>query len=135
MAAKTKRMNKIIEKLFFWYKRDELFGKWSTEDGSGFSIIMGSLIEFKKDGNGKYESWSNNDDQTEYKLNGEINWIRKGKNTIEIIDIKNSERTQIEYKLTLTNNRIELSNLNNKKVGKIELEGFWFFSQVMFKIK
>ena len=69
------------------------------------------------------------------KLNGEINWIRKGKNTIEIIDIKNSERTQIEYKLTLTNNRIELSNLNNKKVGKIELEGFWFFSQVMFKIK
>lgn len=126
----------IIKKIFrLWKTKDELCGDWLTEDGSGFSVIKGSWIQFKSDGNGKYESWSNNNDETSYNLSGEINWNRISENKIEIIEKDNSEKTIIEYKLEKVNNRIELSNLHSDNVSKNDIKGFWFFYQVMFRKK
>ena len=121
--------------LSFFSKRDEICGEWHTEDGSGFSMIMGSWIEFKSNGKGNYESWSNSEDDTGYKFSGEISWKRIDKNKIEIRDLTNSTKEIINYKIQKVNNRIELSNLEKKKVGSVEMEEFWNFAQIMFRQK
>ncbi|MEO8515795.1 MAG: hypothetical protein ABI426_03580 [Flavobacterium sp.] len=129
-------MNNLFSKLlFFLNPKDELSGEWHTEDGTGFSMIMGSWIEFKPNGEGKYESWSNSEEDDGYSYNGEIIWQHIGENKIEITKIGESKKETIIYKLKKINNRLELSNLNKKKVGSIEVDGFWHFSQVMFKLK
>ena len=70
--------------------KDEISGEWFTEDGSGFSMIMGSWVEFKSNGSGKYESWSNSNDDTGYHFSGDFTWKRIGKKQIEISEINTS---------------------------------------------
>ena len=66
-----------------WLKRvkkslrsDELFGKWDTDDATGFGIMMGAWIEFKPNGTGSFESWENSDNGYEFK--GDFKWERIG---------------------------------------------------------
>lgn len=126
-------MGNFINRLTAFLKsKDELCGKWITEDGSGFSMIMGSWIEFKPDGNGKYESWSNSQDDTGYNFTGEFTWKRISKGQIEITQQENATKEIINYKFQKVNNRIELSNLDNSDAA---MEQFWNFAQIMFRKK
>lgn len=126
-------MNNIIKKFNSLLKiRDEICGEWITEDGSGFSIIMGSWIEFKKDGNGKYESWSNSGEETEYYNIEEFKWKRIGKKTIQIQENGSEKIELIKYNLTKSNGRIELTS-SQPELEKFGIEAFWHFAQVLFK--
>ncbi|MBB3696971.1 hypothetical protein KMW28_21995 [Flammeovirga yaeyamensis] len=119
----------MINKLF---KRDELIGEWNTEDGSGFSIIMGSWIKFRKDGSGHFKSWANVDEEASYNLDGSFNWKRINEKTISIQEHKSEIIEIIEYRIENSNNRTVLTSEQEQK-GTVNIEGFWNFSQVMFK--
>lgn len=116
----------------FLRSKDELCGEWITEDGTGFSIIMGSWIEFKANGTGKYKSWSNSKDDSGYNFNAEFIWKRMNKDQIEITDLASQKKETINYKLQKVNNRIELSNVDNSNSG---MEEFWNFAQIIFRKK
>ena len=123
-----------LSKLKNRFRTDELFGQWHTEDGSGFMIVMGSWIEFRKNGTGSYESWSTADDETGYNYKGDFNWKRLGKNRISIQEM-NSEKVEIiEYKIDFVKGRKELTS-KQKQIGSVTIEGFWNFAQVMFRRK
>ena len=86
-------MKKIFRQILaLLNSKDELCGKWTTEDGSGFSIVMGSWIEFNSDGTGKYRSWSSSNDDTGYDISEEFFWKRLGKTQIEIVEFSDSEK-------------------------------------------
>lgn len=128
-------MKKIFNNLRIFKTTDEICGTWTTEDGSGFSMIMGAWINFKSNGSGEYERWTNGDNETSYHLKGNFSWKRIDKDKIEIDELKNSKKELISYKIKKVNNRLELSNQENKIVGSTEIEEFWDFAQVMFKRK
>ena len=123
----------ILSKLKTRIKKDELLGQWNTDDSSGFMIVMGSWVEFRKDGSGSYESWSNGDDETSYNYKGNFNWKRLEKNKITIQEINSEKMELIEYQIRNVNGRKELSS-KQKQSGTVIIEGFWNFFQVMFKI-
>ena len=123
----------ILSKLKTRIKKDELLGQWNTDDSSGFMIVMGSWVEFRKDGSGSYESWSNGDDETSYNYKGNFNWKRLEKNRITIQEINSEKMELIEYQIRKVNGRKELSS-KQKQSGTDVIEGFWNFFQVMFKI-
>lgn len=124
-------MNTIFNKILTLFKhKDEICGEWVTDDGSGFSMIMGSWIKFNSNGTGEYESWSNSPGDLGYNYDGDFLWSRIDNNKIEIILLPEKTKEIIAYKLQKVNNRIELSNLEKKKN---ELDGFWNFAQIMFK--
>jgi len=126
-------MRNFINRLTAFLKsKDELCGEWITEDGSGFSIMMGAWIAFNPDGTGAYESWSNSGDDTGYHFKGALAWKRITWNQIEITELANPTKETIRYKLQKVNNRIELSNLDDPHAG---IEGFWNFAQIMFRKK
>ncbi len=129
-------MNKIIDKLMNFFRlKDEILGEWHTEDGSGLSMIMGSWVEFRQNGNGKYERWSNSGEETSYYYKGDFTWKRIGEKQIEVIEQIDTEQHIINYKLENINNRIELSNSEKTKIGAVKIEEFWNFAQIMFKLK
>ena len=123
----------ILSKLKTRIKKDELLGQWNTDDSSGFMIVMGSWVEFRKDGSGSYESWSNGDGETSYNYKGNFNWKRLEKNRITIQEINSEKMELIEYQIRKVNGRKELSS-KQKQSGTDVIEGFWNFFQVMFKI-
>ncbi|MFT3796634.1 hypothetical protein [Flavobacterium sp.] len=119
---------------FSFLSKDELCGQWSTDDGSGFSMIMGSAIHFKPDGTGTYQSWGGNeDDDTGYDFSGEFTWKRTGKKEIEITKIPDGKPETVRYKLTKWHNLTELSNSESHPIGHTTIEGFWDFYQTLFK--
>lgn len=123
-------IHQFLSKLNF---KENLYGEWITEDGSGFSMIMGSWIVFKKDGTGNYESWHNGTEEDSYIFKGDFLWEKTG-----IFQIKIQEKDKpyeiIDYQFKKIKNRIELSNFGNEK-RKSEFEQFWNFGQVLFRIK
>ena len=124
----------IINKIQNLFKKDELFGQWHTEDGSGFMIVMGSWMELRKDGTGTYKTWSIGDDETSYNYKGDFIWERIAENRINIQE-KDSEKTEmIEYKIIIINGREELTS-KQKQMGSVKLKAFWHFAQIMFRLK
>lgn len=113
--------------------KDELCGEWTTDDATGFYIMMGSWVLFKENGEGEYQSWANQNDESGYNLKGIFIWKRLTNNKIEITNKAANTIEIIEYKIEKINNRLELSNIKANKIGDVTLEEFWNFSQVMFK--
>ncbi|MGG5209565.1 hypothetical protein ACQWU4_11505 [Chryseobacterium sp. MIQD13] len=120
-------MFNFIKKLFL---KETLTGEWLTEDGSGFSMIMGSWIEFKRDGTGSYESWYNGEES--YHLKGSFNWVKTGPFQIKIQE-SNKDPEIIDYRFQTIHNRTELLNSSGKVDGKTEFEQFWNLGQTVFK--
>lgn len=123
-------MNRFLN---IFKQKDEICGNWSSEDGSGFSMMMGSWVSFKSDGTGEYESWSNGDDDTSYNNAGKFTWKRTNKQQIEITEL-NSAPELIDYKIKTINGAKELSNLSHEMTGNHRLEGFWNFYQNLYKL-
>lgn len=123
-------MNRFLN---IFKQKDEICGNWSSEDGSGFSMMMGSWVSFKSDGTGEYESWSNGDEETSYNYTGKFTWKRTNKKQIEIRELNNTPEL-IDYTIKIINGIEELSNLNFKMAGNHKLEGFWNFYQNLYKL-
>ncbi|MCK7591629.1 hypothetical protein M0G43_13660 [Subsaxibacter sp. CAU 1640] len=114
-------------------KKDELWGEWNSDDGSGFMMIMGSWMKINSDGTGKYESWSEGDDETGgYNYSGEFEWERIGEKNIRIRENETEKTEEIEYKLERKNGRIELTS-PQPELEKFGIDAFWNFAQKMFK--
>ena len=123
----------LFENIKRLFNKDELCGEWNSDDGSGFMMIMGSWMKIKRDGTGKYESWSEGDDETGgYNHNGEFDWKRIGENKIRIQEKDSEKIEEIEYELRKHNGRIELTS-PQPELKKFEIDAFWNFAQVMFK--
>lgn len=123
-------MNRFLN---IFKQRDEIWGNWSSEDGSGFSMIMGSWVSFQSDGTGEYKSYSSGDDETSYNYDGKFTWKRINKKQIEITE-HNKSPELINYKIKTINGVKELSNLSFEVEGNYKLEGFWNFYQTLYKI-
>lgn len=86
----------IIKRLLL--NQDELIGEWSSDDGSGFIIIMSAWIKFDENGTGTYTNFCAGDEEM-----GDINekehfkWQRLNDHTITI-SLNNKEEELIEYK-------------------------------------
>jgi hypothetical protein len=114
--------------------KDELCGKWTTDDGTGFIVMMGSWMEIRPDGTGSYESWAGSDDDTGYEFKGNFTWRRLGPDTI-CIQKKGADKEEwIKYKIEYVNGREELTS-EQKQMGSVLLKGFWDFAQVVFRVK
>lgn len=114
-------------------KKDELCGEWNSDDGSGFMMIMGSWMKINSDGTGKYESWSEGDDETGgYNYSGEFEWKRIGEKKIRIKENETEKIEVIEYKLESKKDRMELTS-PQPELDRFGIEAFWNFAQTMFK--
>jgi len=125
-------MNFISQLISKLTSQENLHGEWTTEDGSGFSMIMGSWIVFKKDGTGSYESWNNGGEEDGYLFKGDFLWKKTDDLQIKIQE-SNKPDEIVNYQFKNIQNRIELSNSDNK--DQSELEQFWNFGQVLFRLK
>lgn len=123
-------MNRFLN---IFKQRDEIWGNWYSEDGSGFSMVKGSWVLFKSDGTGEYESFSNGDDETSYNYAGKFTWKRTNKKQIEITEL-NKNPELIDYKIKTINGVKELSNLSFEVEGNYKVEGFWNFYQTVYKL-
>ncbi|MDO5979139.1 hypothetical protein [Flavivirga spongiicola] len=124
---------KLFDNIKQLIKKDELLGEWNSDDGSGFMMIMGSWMKIKFNGTGKFESWSEGDDETGgYNHSGEFDWKRIGQNKIRIQEKGSSKIEEIEYVLKKQNGRIELTS-GQPELEKFEINAFWNFAQIMFK--
>ncbi|BDD08264.1 hypothetical protein FUAX_06960 [Fulvitalea axinellae] len=124
---------KLIENIKLLLSRDELCGEWSSDDWSGFMMIMGSWMRINPDGTGNYRSWGIGDEGCEhYDFTGEFEWERIGKDKISIHEKGADSPEVIQYRLAKVNGRTELTSLQ-PKMGTIRLEAFWNFAQIMFK--
>lgn len=112
---------------------DELCGEWSTCDGSGFYGIMGSWMKIRSNGLGNYESWSNSGEDDSYNYSGEFTWERIDINKIVFNKSETESIEIIEYDLSGMNGRNELTSVQ-PELGKVGIEAFWHFAQVMFKV-
>jgi hypothetical protein len=129
-------MNKLLKKILSKFKSsttDELHGKWHSEDGTGFAMIMGCSIQFNPDGTGAYES-SGTTDQAPYSYSGMFNWRRLEKDKIVITTIENSKEELVHYKVENSNGRQELKNVTNG-TENCPLEEFWNLAQVVFRME
>ena len=115
-----------------YLKKDELLGKWSTDDGTGFVIVMGSWIEIRRDGTGSYESWASGDDDTSYNYKGEFDWKRLERSKIRVQKSDSNEVEVLEYRIDIINGREELTS-KQEDARKEVVIGFWDFAQVMFR--
>lgn len=117
------------------YRKHELVGYWDTEDGSGFSMIMGAWLEFKSDGTGSYESWHNDPfEENSYHLKGAFTWESLSENTIKLIETtKANERVEdiLTYHLKV-DSRVALTS-TNPELEDVAMESFWKFGQALFK--
>lgn len=118
------------------YRKHELVGCWDTEDGSGFSMIMGTWLEFNSDGTGSYETWHIDPfEEDSYHLKGAFKWENLSENTIKVIEttIINEHIEEIlTYHLKKVGSRIDLTS-TNPELEEVDMESFWKFGQVLFK--
>lgn len=121
-------MIKLLKRLFT--SSDELVGIWETTNGGGFQMIMGSRLEFRKDGTGKLEDWGNGgDDEEPYDSYSEFVWKRTGKNKIEVRYAVKSKFEEVEYEMRDYKGAygIHYDELfsPNQPLGETGFNGFW----------
>lgn len=134
MYFDSQMLSRLFHSIKSFFVKDELCGTWCSEDGSGFRMIMGSWMEIKPNGTGRYESWHNSKDDTSYSIKGEFNWNRIDQNRIHIQENDTVKSVEIKYKIIRKNGRIELTS-NDPELEKLGIDSFWRFGQVMFKNK
>jgi|GEM_PF-2653705 len=126
---------KLFDNLKRLISKDELCGEWSSCDGSGFIIIMGSWMKIKSDGTAQYEIWGDEScENGAYNNKGEFKWHRMGDKKITIQEKGSNQKEEIKYELKKKNGRIELTSWQ-PELENFGVEGFWNFYQIMFKKK
>ena len=108
-------------------KSDILVGKWSSDDGSGFSYMYSEII-FNYDGTGTYKSYSESFDNESETINevGFFKWKRINNNIIECNRDNSSDTEIIEFEITKIKKWTALQNRNNENT-------FWFFGEKILK--
>ncbi len=104
-------------------KKDELIGLWTREDdGTGFLSIFGWSICFKKDGNGIYTFWENEDEIKIY-----FKWERIAKKKIKIIT---DSSVLLEYDI---HKSTKVQSLKYFKLSEIMKTSFWLSPEPLYK--
>ena len=114
-------------------KKDEICGQWTTEDGAGFMISMGSWIEFKRNGTGTFKRWRNDESGSKQETKGKFAWKRSDEDKISIQEVGTQKLEEFHYKIETSDSGESLCSVVDP-FGEVKDDGFWNFGQVMFRI-
>lgn len=132
MPIKSKLWQRLLNRLL-GPAPDELVGRWTKYDDTGFLAVYGWALTFHPDGTGEYEIWGSFAEEDEYDPDFHFTWRRTGPRQVELRT--DDSASIVTYRLDeATDGTEELVNTEPSGAHAAgESKGFWFLHEPVYR--